>query len=202
MGRLKPAKGTTEDLEWEKWSGVKRNIWLWSRVNEHLYKFATKQHGCIVLYYETLRDSPADFWEKCLRGLNLLSSTNMDICLTCTESKVNARQSYDIGGPGMSRKCMSIWHYHWREKYMSDQLKAKIISIVELALNKSAESPEERVTLTAGDSMETVAAWDSLNFMAVFHAINEAFNISPDFDDAINYISISALHDYLRDEIK
>lgn len=85
---------------------------------------------------------------------------------------------------------------------MSDELKAKIISVVELALNKSAESPEERVTLTAGDSMETVAAWDSLNFMAVFHAINEAFNISPDFDDAINYISISALHDYLRDEIK
>lgn len=104
MGRLKPAKGTTEDLEWEKWSGLKRNIWLWSRVNEHLYKFAAKQPGCIVLYYETLRDSPADFWEKCLRGLNLLSSKNMDICLTCTESKVNARQSYDIGGyPTWSR---------------------------------------------------------------------------------------------------
>lgn len=85
---------------------------------------------------------------------------------------------------------------------MSDELKEKIISVVEQALNNSGESSDVPVTLKESDSMETIAAWDSLNFMAVFHAINETFDIDPDFDDAINFISISALYDYLNNEIK
>lgn len=84
---------------------------------------------------------------------------------------------------------------------MPNELKGKIISVVEQALNDSSVSSDAPVSLQESDSMETIAAWDSLNFMTVFHAINEAFNINPDFDDAINYISISALYEYLNDAI-
>ena len=81
---------------------------------------------------------------------------------------------------------------------MSNELKEKIISIIEKALN---EASGDSVALTEADSMETVSCWDSLSFMTVFHAINEAFDIDPDFDDAINYISVPALYEYLNDLI-
>ena len=44
--------------------------------------------------------------------------------------------------------------------------------------------------------METIAEWDSLTFMSVFSAVNDAFGIDPDFDDANHYLSIPALHRY------
>ena len=46
--------------------------------------------------------------------------------------------------------------------------------------------------------METIAEWDSLHFVSVFLAVNEAFGIDPDFDDAVHYISIASLCDYLE----
>ncbi len=49
--------------------------------------------------------------------------------------------------------------------------------------------------------METVAAWDSLTFMSVFAAINEAFSLNPDFDDAIHYTSVKSLHAYLKEHV-
>jgi acyl carrier protein len=49
--------------------------------------------------------------------------------------------------------------------------------------------------------MQTVAAWDSLNFMKVFLAINEAFGVDPDFDDAIHYTSVRTLLAYLKEKV-
>jgi acyl carrier protein len=83
---------------------------------------------------------------------------------------------------------------------MTDKLKEKIMTVVEQTLNDASTEASEHVTITENDSMETIGSWDSLNFMLVFQAINDAFNINPDFDDAINYISISALYDYLKDK--
>lgn len=82
---------------------------------------------------------------------------------------------------------------------MSDPLEQRIIEIIQDALSKTGAAPE--VPITADDSMETVAAWDSLSFMSVFTAINEAFGVNPDFDDAIHYTSVKTLHAYLKEQV-
>ena len=57
------------------------------------------------------------------------------------------------------------------------------------------------IELTINDSMESVVAWDSLSFMSVFAAINDEFNIDPDFDDAIHYTSIKKLCAYVSAQV-
>ena len=79
---------------------------------------------------------------------------------------------------------------------MADSLEARIVEIVESTLRK--QSSNSALALCAEDSMETIAEWDSLTFMSVFAAINDAFEIDPDFDDAIYYLSIPSLHRYLE----
>lgn len=81
---------------------------------------------------------------------------------------------------------------------MSDNLRNRIMIVVEQTLNTGSSADNNNVTISENDSMETIANWDSLNFMSVFLAINEAFDLDPDFDDAINYISISSLYDYIK----
>jgi hypothetical protein len=97
MGRLKPEKGTPEYLDWENWSGISRNIWLWSTVNTHLLNFAKTNPNCTILYYETLRDNPVEFWNRCLSALGLVTSSNLDTCLSKSGKKVNTRVGYDVG---------------------------------------------------------------------------------------------------------
>lgn len=80
-----------------------------------------------------------------------------------------------------------------------DPLEQRIIEIIQDALRNNSE--EQDVLLTVDDSMETVGAWDSLTFMSVFLAINEAFGVNPDFDDAIHYTSVTALCAYLKEEV-
>ena len=60
------------------------------------------------------------------------------------------------------------------------------------------KNDSQALLVTAGDSMETIATWDSLTFMSVFQAINEAFSINPDFDDAIHYTSVKGIYDYIK----
>lgn len=82
---------------------------------------------------------------------------------------------------------------------MADSLEQQVISIIQDALRERNDGKE--VSITAEDSMETVAAWDSLSFMSVFLAINEAFGVDPDFDDAIHYTSVAGLHNYLQERL-
>ena len=82
---------------------------------------------------------------------------------------------------------------------MTDPLEQRIIEIIQAALRQQSKDPE--VLVDADDSMETVAAWDSLSFMSVFVSINEAFGINPDFDDAIHYTSVKALYGYLKTRV-
>lgn len=74
-----------------------------------------------------------------------------------------------------------------------------VIQIIQSTLQDSGQHPD--VTITEADSMDTVAAWDSLSFMRVFLAINEAFQIEPDFDEAIHYTSVRALHAFLLEKL-
>ena len=82
---------------------------------------------------------------------------------------------------------------------MSDPLEQKIIAIIQDTLRE--QSNGQQIAIAEDDSMETVVAWDSLSFMSVFLTINEAFGVSPDFDDAIHYTSVRTLHSYLKEKV-
>jgi acyl carrier protein len=79
---------------------------------------------------------------------------------------------------------------------MTDPLTERLIDVVQNALRDAGVPTATRVS--AEDSMETVPGWDSLSFMSVFAAINQAFGLDPDFDDAIHYTSIPKLRAYLK----
>jgi acyl carrier protein len=79
---------------------------------------------------------------------------------------------------------------------MADPLTERVIEVVQDALRDAGAPLSARIT--AEDSMETVPGWDSLSFMSVFAAINDAFALNPDFDDAIHYTSVRKLCEYLR----
>ena len=83
---------------------------------------------------------------------------------------------------------------------MTDPLQQQIIETIQDALRNNGATPDIRIT--ADDSMDTVAAWDSLTFMTVFLAINEAFAVNPDFDDAIHYTSVKSLCAYLKRQVE
>ena len=65
---------------------------------------------------------------------------------------------------------------------MADALERRIIEILQTTLHDNGV--ETNVLITGEDSMDTISGWDSLRFMSVFVAINEAFGLNPDFDDA------------------
>ncbi|MEM7092785.1 MAG: acyl carrier protein [Actinomycetota bacterium] len=79
---------------------------------------------------------------------------------------------------------------------MTDQLEARVIEIVRDTLR--TDDPD--VHVGSDDSMDTIAGWDSLQFMSVFMAINDAFSLDPDFDDAIHYTAIPSLVAYVREQ--
>lgn len=83
---------------------------------------------------------------------------------------------------------------------MTESLEQRIIDVVQTALANNGANPD--IEIGAADSMETIAAWDSLSFMRVFLAVNEVFGISSDFDDAIHYTSVNALHIYLQEKVR
>ena len=83
---------------------------------------------------------------------------------------------------------------------MVEPLEQRIITVIQDAL-RGEKGAKQDVPITADDSMQTVAAWDSLNFMKVFLAINEAFGVDPDFDDAIHYTSVRTLLAYLKEKV-
>jgi len=82
---------------------------------------------------------------------------------------------------------------------MTDSLEQQIIEVVQNALRN--DDAHQDVVITTGDSMETISAWDSLNFMRVFLSVNEIFGLNPDFDDAIHYTSVKSLHAYLQEKL-
>jgi acyl carrier protein len=82
---------------------------------------------------------------------------------------------------------------------MTESVEQRIIDVVQDALRNGGA--DEAIVVTGNDSMDTIAAWDSLTFMRVFLAINEAFGINPDFDDAIHYTSVKSLCTFLREKL-
>lgn len=73
-----------------------------------------------------------------------------------------------------------------------------VISVVQDTLN-SINS--ESGVIGIDDSMQTIATWDSLAFMAVFTAINDSYSITPNFDDAIHYISVRSIVEFVNSNV-
>jgi len=98
LGRLKPEPGHRDHASWDGWTAIQRNIWLWTAVNAHLHRFAGSNPNGHRLFYEDLVASPEDFWTGFLRGLGKLSPSTLSGCVAFSASRINRRQSYQIGG--------------------------------------------------------------------------------------------------------
>lgn len=82
---------------------------------------------------------------------------------------------------------------------MSQDTLDRTIAVVAKILNEKRR--EVAVCVDIGSSMETVAEWDSLNFINIFLTINEEFGIAPDMDDAMSYRSIASIVDFVDAEL-
>ncbi|MDE0179658.1 MAG: hypothetical protein OXP36_13820, partial [Gammaproteobacteria bacterium] len=98
LGRLKPEPGHRDHAQWDGWTAIQRNIWLWTTVNTHLCRFARSNLNCHRLFFEDLVERPEDFWTGFLRGLGRLSPSTLSACVAFSASKINRRRSYQIGG--------------------------------------------------------------------------------------------------------
>ena len=98
LGRLKPEPGHPDHASWDDWSAIQRNIWLWTTVNTHLHRFSGANPNCHRLFFENLVARPEAFWTGFLRELGKLSPWTLSACVAFSASKVNRRQSYQIGG--------------------------------------------------------------------------------------------------------
>lgn len=95
LGRHRPARDSEEAEQWRQWSGISRNIWLWSAVNRHLADCANLPNATLITY-ELLREDPAVFWQKFLTAIGGFTDTNLAACVAKSGRKVNSRTDYQI----------------------------------------------------------------------------------------------------------
>ena len=100
LGRLKPDPGDPDHASWDDWSAIQRNTWLWTTVNTHLHGFSGANPNCYRLFFEDLVARPEAFWTGFLQRLGMLSPSTLSACVEFSRSKINRRQSYQIGGAG------------------------------------------------------------------------------------------------------
>jgi len=55
-------------------------------------------------------------------------------------------------------------------------------------------------SIDVDSSMDNTPEWDSLDFINIFLAINQAFEIDPDPDDAIHYRSVVEIVGFVEKE--
>lgn len=97
LGRLKPADGSEYGELWDDWSAIQRNIWLWSTVNSHLFRFINGAKGRCKLLFEDLVNDPAIFWTTMLASIGQNTPDNLDRCIALSTRKTNQRAAYQIG---------------------------------------------------------------------------------------------------------
>ncbi len=82
---------------------------------------------------------------------------------------------------------------------MPELLEHRVVDLIQQTLRSAGSDPQ--LVVGPDDSMETVAGWDSLSFMTVFLAVNDEFDLSPDFDDAVHYMAVPSLIAYLETQL-
>jgi len=100
LGRLQPQADSEDAAQWENWTAIQRNIWLWTTINSHLLQLVESRPDCHALLYEDLAEEPRRFWSMALEQLGLLTDANLTQCTAHSTTKVNHRASYQIGPVG------------------------------------------------------------------------------------------------------
>ena len=80
---------------------------------------------------------------------------------------------------------------------MTENIEARVIEIVESVLKQQSAD----VHVDGETSMESAPECDSLNFIHVFMAVNQGFDINPDPDDAIHYRSVPGIVEFVSAEL-
>ena len=71
----------------------------------------------------------------------------------------------------------------------------KIIDIIKRTIKKSSG---EEPNITLKSRLNEPASWDSINFINVFQNICEEFNIDADDEDAIHFLSVSQIIEFVN----
>ena len=69
----------------------------------------------------------------------------------------------------------------------------EIIEIVSAELNK-----DKTVTIDENSAMNNPAEWDSMSFVGIFLAITAHFDLDVDDDDAMKFVSIKSIADFIE----
>jgi acyl carrier protein len=74
-----------------------------------------------------------------------------------------------------------------------------LCSVIEDALKASENltSLSEPVTMTS--IMGSPKEWDSLTFVSVFLGIAQAFDVELDDDDAVHFLGVQGIHNFLKE---
>ncbi|MFD1196060.1 hypothetical protein ACFQ3C_15420 [Seohaeicola saemankumensis] len=97
LGRLKPSEDSEFGKVWDEWTGIQRNIWLWSAVNKRLFHFIQDSNTRHKLLFEDLVDEPRKFWEALLGAIGGNSHENVESCAALSAHRTNHRAAYQIG---------------------------------------------------------------------------------------------------------
>ena len=74
-----------------------------------------------------------------------------------------------------------------------------LLQVIEDALKLAANSSSLSQPVTLDSKMGSPREWDSLSFVAVFNAVGEAFDIEMDNDDAIHFLTVSTMYQFLNE---
>lgn len=73
-----------------------------------------------------------------------------------------------------------------------------VIEVIEETLVSSNQGKPLSENVTAESRMNFPKEWDSLAFVNVFMAVQEAFNLDVDEDEAINFMSVRGIVDFIN----
>ena len=74
---------------------------------------------------------------------------------------------------------------------MANEILAKTIEVISSILAEKLKISNNAIDEQS--SMDNTLEWNSLDFINIFLAINESFDIDPDTDDAIHYRSVQEI---------
>ncbi len=63
MGRIRPRRGSPEKANWDSWSAIRRNIWLWRETNLAIANAQARHPDRVkICHFDTFRAEPDRFW--------------------------------------------------------------------------------------------------------------------------------------------
>jgi len=74
-----------------------------------------------------------------------------------------------------------------------------MIGAIENALKAATKKTELSSPITMQSKMHSPSEWDSLSFVAIFMAVHEAFDLEPEDDDAIHFVSVEGISGFLKE---